>query len=406
MPSPTLPDFEIFIGDKKFRHFTRGFVKLSLEQAASQFEFQYADLSIDAGDEWPIDVGDPCTIKLQDRLLLTGFIDDLSVQYAADRLQLTARGRSNVGDLVDSSAHYKRGRWSKATLQTIADNLCEPFDVKVDIDRVGNFNKPFPRFALDPGETVIEALTRAAKYRGLYPVSDPDGRLRFMAVGARELPAQLEYGVNIIRGERFDSYSSRHSAYFLRGQSPSDDDAAGRTTAEENAAIFDEQIQRYRPLLMVSTSQKGKADLQRRAIWERNRRAGEGERLIYRVDGFGFGQGAGREVWMPGPLVPIKDKRLRVDSTLVLSACVYRFDAEGENGGRVTDLTFTRKEAFDLKETYPRRNRGDWDGGYELTNQERAIMFKRHFGWDDAIQSIQEGPFRPVTSEGEGSVLR
>lgn len=370
-----MPDFELFIGDTKFTHFTEGFVRLSMEQAASTFEFSYVDLTIDQNEPWPIVAGDECTIRLENRLMLTGYIDDISIQYTADSLRLRARGRSKVGDLVDSSAFYKRGRWFGATLQRIAEDLCEPFNIGVEVDPVGDYAKPYNRVAIEHGESVIELLTRIAKYRGLYPVSTPLGDLRFIAVGSREIEVPIEYGRNVINGERFDTQATRHSAYFLKGQSPSTDEDNGRVTMQEAALIIDEGIDRYRPLLLVSTNQKGKNDLKRRAIWERNRRAGQSERLIYRVDGYTYTEGFGNELWFPGVSVRIVDPRLRVDGSLLLIDCAYRFAADGENGGRVTDLTFTRKEAFDLVEAYPkqRRNKPFGDPDDKLSDAERQL---------------------------------
>jgi len=380
----SLPDFELFINGQKFTHFTRGFVRLSLEQAASLFEFSYADLRVDLTGPPPIEAGDRCTIKLQDRLLVTGFIDDVSTQYSAGELQLTARGRSTLGDLVDCSAHFKKGRWRDVTLRQIAQNLCSPFGIEVSVDPVGDYKKRFPRFAIDPGESVLDCITRAARLRGLFPASDPEGALRLLAAGERVLSnVALEYGQNIIRGERLDSHAGRHSAYFIKGQSPSDNESNGRTTAQENSAIFDDQIVRYRPLLLVSTSQKGKRDLKRRAVWERNRRAGQGERVIYTVDGFGYGEGFNREVWMPGVQVRIKDPRLAVDGTFLLIACAYRFAADGNEGGRTTDLTFVQKAAFDLIETYPKRKRGRPLGDTSApTLDEKTAQDRQHADWN------------------------
>lgn len=396
-------DFELFINGVKFTHFTRGFVKLSFEQAASQFEFSYADLRENLDDVWPIRAGDACEIRLRKQLLVTGYIDDIAVQYEADRVEFTARGRSKLGDLVDSSAHYKRGRWSSATLEEIATNLVEPFDgIEVEVDPVKGYNARFKHFAIDQGESVMETISRAARPRGLHPVSTPKGNLRLMSAGQDTLDYELHYGVNIIRGERLDSHLSRHSAYFLRGQSPGDDEADRETITQEEAAIFDANILRYRPLLLVGSGHQGRAALKRRAIWERNRRAGQGERVIYRVDGFGPDD---TSLWMPGPLVRIFDRRLQVDGALLLIACAYTFAAEGDEGGRVTDLTFVRKAAFDLVEAYPRTKRRrprepkstgtiPWLPGSEaLTSAEEAELRRRHSTWDGSGSPSTDSDF-------------
>jgi prophage tail gpP-like protein len=370
VPKDEVSDFELFIGEQKLTTFTNGWVKRELDTAADSFEFQYADLRLGPGEPVPIRAGDKCSIKLRGNTLLTGYVDDTSFQYTADSLTLTVRGRSKTGDLVDSSAIRESGRWSNATLETIASDLTEPFDdIEVTVDALEGIDEVFKRFAIEPGESCMDAIQRASRLRSAWATCTVEGGLLITRSGTgAESTMTLEYGKNIISGERFDSWSQRHSAYLLKGQVPSDEELNGTASSQLSEFIFDVGLNRYRPLLLVSTGHDRKGDLKRRAQWERNRRAGTGERLLYRVDGYGFASGESKgqfqkdrrddyKLWEPNMLVKAADPRLETEDIQYLIAAVsYRWQAEGDDGGRTTDLTLTRPEAFSLQE-YPKRAR-------------------------------------------------
>jgi len=363
-----MSDFEIKVGQFKLTSFTNGWVKRELDTVADSFQFQYADLRTDLNEEIPIRAGDECTITLKGETLLTGYFDDISTEYNAEGLRLTAAGRSKTCDLVDSSALVKGGRWRNATLVTILNDLCEPFSIDVSIDKMTGLEDRFRRFAVEPGETVADTIHRVCRLRGVWATCTVHGGLHITRASlGRTASVAIEYGKNIIQGSRFDSWTQRHDQYLLKGQAPSDDEMSGAASAQLSDHIFDEGVNRYRPLLLVSTGHDRKGDLKRRAQWERNRRAGSGERWLYRIDGFGYSsanfvgssQHKRREafrLWEPNMQVKVVDPRLDTEDDLLVAAVSYRWDAQGNDGGRTTDLTLTRKEAFTLQ-TYPKRKR-------------------------------------------------
>jgi prophage tail gpP-like protein len=359
-----MSDFELFIGEHRFATFTNGWVKRELDTLADSFEFQYADLRTDLSKPVPIRAGDECSIRLRGQLLLTGYIDDTSVQYTADSLTLTARGRSKTGDLVDCSIVRKTGRWRNVTLRRIVEDLCKPFDISVEAEPFDGLDERFTRFAVEPGESVNDAIQRACRLRSCWATCTPEGNVLLTRAGLSERTGTvIRYGTNIISGERFESWQQRHNAYLLKGQTVSDEELSGTSAAQLSDVIFDEGLNRYRPLLLVSTGQDRKGDLRRRAQWEANRRAGSGERWLYRVDGYGFNvllpefqqnRRDGFVLWQPNQLVQVEDPRTGTSDELLVAAISYRWQAEGADGGRTTDITLTRKEAFTLQR-YPRR---------------------------------------------------
>lgn len=393
-------DFELLIGQEQFTHFIEGWVRREMESAADSFEFQYADLRNNLNDPIPIRPGQPCTIRLRDVVLVTGYIDDVAMEYDADQVTFTARGRSKTGDLVDSSAVKKTGRWLNAKLERIVRDICEPFDIPVRIDRkIKDLNTPFRRIAVTPGEACIDVIQRVCRLRACWPLSQSDGSLLITRPApGDQVPVAIEYGKNVLRGERFDSWASRHSLYLLRGQVPSDSELNGRAGAELEDYVFDDGLDRYRPLLMVSTGQDRKGDLKRRAQWERNRRAGTGERWSYRIDGYGYSvlrpefqhrRRDGFALWKPNELVRVVDPRLDTNEELLVASALYRWQADGKDGGRTVDLTLTRKEAFDIQ-PYPikrRRKRPDPD-----RDEWQGYPFRRDVTYTDRVRSDWNNP--------------
>ena len=235
-----MPDFELFIGAQKVSAFRNGWVKRELDTVADSFEFQIADLRLGPGEPVPVRAGDVCTVKLKGNDLLTGYVDDVAIQYTASTLTITLRGRSKTADLVDCSAVRKGGRWSNATVETIATDLCKPFGIEVTVDLLEDLPRPFKRFAIEPGESAFNVIQRACRLRSAWATCGVDGGLHITrAATGRRSPVALEYGKNIISGERFDSWSQRHSEYRIKGQAPSDDELSGAASSQMSDQVFD-----------------------------------------------------------------------------------------------------------------------------------------------------------------------
>lgn len=355
-------DFEILVYGTdgtavSFTEFTSGWVRSSLDKAADSFEFNYADLRLDLDDPVPVEVGDSVEIKLEKKLILTGYIDDVSVRYDASTLRLTCRGRSKTGDLVDCSAikpGSKSGKWSGATVERIAKDICAPFGIQVEVEKTEDSVRPFAKFAIQHGERAIDCIKRAAKKRALHAYSDEYGKLIIGTAGSKVVENyQIEYGINVIVGERYETSQTRHSSITMRAQVAGTRKDGKRVSSSIVAEVQDDAVDRYRPLLMVTTGQGGREGLKKRAIWERNKRAGMGERLIYKVDGYGHPA----DLWRKNVMTRAVDPRANVLGMFLVIEVVWKFSAQGADGGRVTDLTLGRKNAYMLEAEYPKRKR-------------------------------------------------
>lgn len=329
--------------------FTAGSVQMSLDQLASSFSASYDDLAAETDDPRAIYSGDKVTVEVDGEDLIIGYVDDSKVTYADDRISFSVSGRSVTCDLVDCSAIHKPSVWTNITLDQIAANLLDPF--ALDFLLTGDPGPKFRRFKIDQGETPFDALARAARLRGriLYTVNDA---IVIERAGEADTATVLRRGVNVVAGSHTSSWANRFSSYLFKGQTRATDDLNGASAHHISGEATDPQINRYRPMLIThSTGQDGTRDLGKRAILERNKRMGQGERVTYTVDSWKTDEGW---LWRPNVRVFVEDDWLGIQGELLIASVSYQF---GIDSPPQTQLELTRPEAYDEID-FPARGRG------------------------------------------------
>ncbi|WP_407230669.1 hypothetical protein [Escherichia coli] len=115
------------------------------------------------------------------------------------------------GDLVDCSAVHQGSQWRNRTLAQIAADLCAPFGISVrwQVNDV-TAEKPFASFTLENSETVADALTRAARHRGVLVTSNAAGELVFTQAGSKQTDT-LVLGENLLEAIYNDDHRMRYS---------------------------------------------------------------------------------------------------------------------------------------------------------------------------------------------------
>lgn len=347
-----MPELVLEIDWQAHRGFRQAEVGLSLEQGTNTFSVAYAERWAIDGARSRISPGDGCTLKVGDEVLLDGYVDAATVEYADDHLRLECQGRARTADLVDCSAVGARTQWSEQGLEKILRDLSEPFDVSTRI--VGDPGRAFSKFSVQRGETAFAAIARAARLRGFLPYTI-GGELVLARAGSVRTSTVIRRGANVVRASRTTSWAERYSHYRFRGQTGATDDVSGKSASQLRGEVRDPSVARYRPFLVASRGQDGPRDLGARAILERNTRAGRGDRLSCTVVGWHTAEG----LWAPNTLVRVEDDWLDVSAELLVVSVRFRLDAETGKGGYVTELELTRPEAFDMAE-YPAAGRGTW----------------------------------------------
>jgi len=345
---------ELLVDGVAYGGFTRGQVGFSIQHLAHSFSLTYIDRWVEGQDSWPIERGNECVVLVDGKKLLTGRVDGTHASHTASTATLRVVGRSLTADLVDCAAVFPPGRWSNQTLDDILKDITKPYGIRPRVFE--DKPKPFKRFSLNSGELALLAIQRAAQIRGLFPYCDLHGNLIVGKIGENRTQTKLEAGINILSASRDEDWSGRFSDYIFKGQRAGDDETHGRAASQIKAEVFDDELReakRYRPYVVIRRAGEGHKYLEKRATWERNRRAGQSDRVVVATSGFRNAEG----FWQPNVLAHVTDPWVQLDNEeLLITAARYRFGPGVSDSGYVTELELTHPEAFSM-EPYRRRRR-------------------------------------------------
>lgn len=304
-----------------------GWLSAEIERSLDEFAQRFS-LRVLPDNPITVAMGDFCSVYSDDDLLITGYVNRVSIRVTSDDYVVSIEGRSTTGDLVDCSAIHETGHWSGKTGNQIASDLCVPFGISV----TGVASDPFEAFALEPGESVHDALDRLGKVRGLLPVTRATGQVQLLRVtDTRPTDEQLDLSRCIQRSVMYDE-SERHSEYRLRAV------GSGKNVA---AVALDPEVLRYRPLVVISDAPADTAKAKVRAQWEANIRAGRSERVHYALIGVNTAE--------CGTIFPVWDNILGIDEQLVLTRSTIRSNQQE----LITEFELCRPETYSVLE-YPK----------------------------------------------------
>ncbi|MBN8486367.1 MAG: hypothetical protein J0M20_01340 [Burkholderiales bacterium] len=315
-------------------------VATAMDRAAGQFGLQVTELWPGADRTRQIRPGDACELRLDEQVLVSGWVDVVDLGIDAGRHEVAIAGRDKAADLVDCSAVRSPGQWRNRSVLDIAKDLAGPFGVAVAADV--DVGKPLASFALQEGESVFEAIERAARTRGLLVAADGVGGVVLTRAGVLRADEDLVFGHNILAAQaRFDA-RDRYSVYLAKGQAPGSDYFNGTAAAHVQARAEDAQVTRYRPLLITGEAPDMAGSLRDRVQWEATVRAAKSMQVTITVAGWTQRSG---QLWRPNRLVHVDASPLRLDQDLLIVAVNY--ELAQETGSRTT-LTLTRPDAFTL----------------------------------------------------------
>jgi prophage tail gpP-like protein len=314
-------------------------VTRSMEHGAGSF-------SLAVSERWPglsvdrqVRPGESCEITIGGETVITGYVDEVEASIDSSSHTVSVAGRDSTADLIDCSAVRKSGQWRGLRIEQIAAELAAPFGVRVRADV--NTGQALTSFALQEGETVFEAITRAARIRALLVISDGTGGLLITRAGNARVATPLELGVNLLRCSVTADWKDRYRDYLLKGQAPGSDYFNGSAAAHVAAAASDGGMTRYRPLLITADSPDIGATLQQRAQWEVNIRAARSLTVKATVQGWRHPGG----VWAPNALVNVLAEPLHLHAELLLVSAEFGLS---DTEGSTTTLTLTRADAYTL----------------------------------------------------------
>ncbi|HEY9105216.1 MAG TPA: contractile injection system protein, VgrG/Pvc8 family [Roseateles sp.] len=309
-------------------------------------EHGVGSFSLAASERWPgmdaarqIRPTESCELTINGETLITGYVDEVEAAIEPGSHTVSVAGRDRAADLVDCSAVRKAGQWRGLRIEQIVAELAAPFGVRVraEVDT----GKPLTSFALQEGESVWDAITRAARIRALLVTSDGAGGLVISRAGTGQVATQLQLGVNLLKCSVKADYKDRFRDYLLKGQAPGGDFFNGSAASQIAARASDGGIARYRPLVITADAPDIAATLQQRAAWEANNRAARSLTVTATVQGWKHADG----LWEPNRLVSVFAPELHLVAQLLIVSVEFGLS---DSEGSTTTLTMTRADAYTL----------------------------------------------------------
>lgn len=330
----------LYIKGKIYEGWKNANITRSVEALAGSFKLTTTDRWEISSDPWQILPGDSCVLKVNGETLITGYVDSVAPSYDSNSHEISISGRDKTCDLVDCSAYVNSFEIRRQNLKGIADILCKPFGIGVIAK--GAVGESFASVAIQPGESVFECLDRYAKQRKVAITTDGLGNLVFATVGTGTSHDALVEGVNILQASATLDYTNRFSQYIVKGQAPSTGDTDDAWNEAQNAVesrASDNNIKRYRPLILTAESGVYKSSAQTRAQLEAKKRAGESTEVNITMQGWTQSNGT---LWPLNAMSRIKSPLLYLDEDLVIASLAFDIS----ESGTTTQITLKRPDSF------------------------------------------------------------
>lgn len=335
----------LHIGGNKFSGWNEITINRGRDVVASSFSFSVVDKWEEGMEPRPINEGDDCVVKIDGIPVVGGYIDRVNPAFDGNSHSFSVVGRSRTCDLVDCAADFSPGQWRNIKFSKLIALLCKPFGItKVSLET--NIDPVLPLVSLQPGETVWELIERTQKMIGVVLNDDYVG-----GVVIREptkiirADVALVQGKNLVAGSGVRSWEQRFSQYRVRGQLYGDDLLGAEGSAvTSDAIVYDRNVKRYRPTVIIGEGAMNQKDCKTRASFAMTVAAGKSDTASATVKGWIQNPNAKTpRLWDSNILVPVYSPWLKMDGRELM---VSRVTLTKGEGGELSVLELAPVEAF------------------------------------------------------------
>lgn len=315
---------ELRINGNKYKYWKSATINRGIESVASDFSVSVAE-----DEEYNIEPGDLAEVYVNEVLVATCYVDAKEISYDSGSHEISIKGRSLTGQLVDCSEHHKTGTWKNKTPTELAKELVSGYGISV-VEETNTGGK-FKQFTVEHGESSYECLERIARERNYLLMDTPKGELLLTKPSKNPSGAFLKYGYNILSCSSARSMQELYSKYIVKGHQP-------ESAKNGRGEYKDSSVKLFRPLVIIGQNPMTNADCKKRAEWEAKVRKARSDTATYSVQGWAHENG----LWLPNTLVHIDDPKTGRNGNYLITEVSYK---TGE--GEITDLTVMPPEAFD-----------------------------------------------------------
>ena len=346
------------VNGKSYGGWTSATVEKSMFNLAGAFGLAATDIYPGQSAKWNIKLGDQCSVEINGQTIITGYIEDIPIDYDATSHNIQIGGRDKTGDLVDCSFDGDANEWDRLTVVNVIKEICKPFNISVAVHSSVSIpaNTLWPeKFKANEGDVAFDLIARACRETAILPVSYGDGKLTLTRSATKNKAYDiLELGKNIKRGRLEQSNKDRFQTYIVKGQAVGNDYKDLYSISAPSGRKTDPVVNRYRPIIIFAEQDTSEGRCLEKAKWEANLHAGKSRRIEYEVQGWTQSNG---EVWPLNGMVHIKDQFLNIKSKeLLIAALSFNINS---STGAVTRMTIVDPNTFDLLE--PEKISTDFD---------------------------------------------
>jgi prophage tail gpP-like protein len=297
---------------------------------------------------FPEGPGKPCTIKIGEDTVITGFLDRYTTTISTGQhiIQLTGRGKGE--DLVDCSADLENtpgvegATMTASSIEDVATKLCSTYGITVKNLAPGKGAILLP-FTIWLGETSYEVIERVARYTSFLVYEDELGQLILNQVGTEKMASGFSMGPtgNIEGATATLSYDQRYSSYTVVWNSIAQYNILSPVLNNRAFKEDPAMAPRKRPLIIVSEQNQPDMDLgQARADWEYARRIGRSQAIRLTCDNWRDSAG---KLWQPNYLATIDAPALKLENKeWIIGTVTFRKDQSGTHA----DVVLMPPDAF------------------------------------------------------------
>ena len=266
MPTPN-NELALTIAGKQQHDWQSYEVDSDLLIAADAWQFDIAPTALVLPEF--INIGADVRLTLDGKRILTGVMDDVTESVAKNQHVISLSGRDLAGQLLDCSVPLFDGQ--ELSLSQILKQFLSPFNIPYVIEAASTAIRQ--KVTVDVGETVWEAISKAAEANGLWQWFSPEGVLIVSepnpktATVAHLVLRRDGIGNNVQSLNYHRSLNNRYSSVTVLSQTTktdplfyqdvegtADNEAeADNTQPNIKATLTDGGVSRYRPKIVMAS---------------------------------------------------------------------------------------------------------------------------------------------------------
>lgn len=326
---------QLLINNQPFKHIKSLSVQRSIWSLAGTLTLQTSGQAI-----VQIPSNAPYLLEHEGHEVIAGHTEGQQIDYSPNTHNGISTHRDYAADLIDSSAQHSSGEWRGNNAADIIRSISPyPVEFTADGNGLADLLKPLPYFAIEPEETINDAIQRIITLIGAVAYMQTNGSLMITRTGTRRAPAALVLGGNVKAAESNRQDNARYHKIIVHSQAQ-DTQWSGVSggQAQPYAEAIDPAIRNTRTLV-IQLENANQQQCQQRANHERAVRAARAHSVSYTVQGW---QAEG-QLWDINQLAPVQDTRLGIDKQLLIASVQNTL---GEDGSHSSQLELIAPEAL------------------------------------------------------------